>query len=167
MTIAEASLPGFDLEMAQTRRTLERVPAAKFDWKAHEKSWCVGQLALHLATVPYWFSLMMTTDELDFATLPPPKYETPKDISEVLAKFDTNLAAARAALAGASDEQLRAQWIGRSGERVIFAHSRAELLRGFVMNHMIHHRGQLTVYLRLLDVPVPALYGPSADERPM
>jgi uncharacterized damage-inducible protein DinB len=167
MTIAAAALPEFDHEMAQTRRALERVPAAKFGWKPHEKSWCAGQLALHLANVPSWFAMMMTTDEIDFATFPPPRYETPANIEEVLAKFDANVAAARAALAGAADERLHGKWTGRTGDKVHFTRTRAELLRGFVLSHMIHHRGQLTVYLRLLDVPVPSLYGPSADETAM
>lgn len=167
MSIAEAVLPEFDHEMAQTRRALERVPAAKFDWKAHPKSWCIGQLALHLANVPSWFATMMTTDELDFASFPPPKYETPASIDDVLAKFDTNVAAARAALASGTDERMHGSWTGRTGDKVHFTRTRAQLLRSFVLSHMIHHRGQLTVYLRLLDVPVPSLYGPSADETGM
>jgi uncharacterized damage-inducible protein DinB len=164
MSIAAAMLPEFDHEMTQTRRALERVPAASFDWRPHEKSWPLGRLALHLARIPEWLTMMMSTDDVDFAAFPPPKYETPAGVDEVLAKYDASVAAARAALAGASDERMRGTWTGRTGDQVHFALPRAALVRRFVMNHMIHHRGQLTVYFRLLGVPVPALYGPSADE---
>ena len=167
MSIAESMLPEFDMEMAKTRRMLERVPAANFAWKPHEKSWCVGQLALHLARIPEWLAMTMNTDEVDFAQSPPPKYEEPANAAEVLAKFDANVAASRVSLAGAADERMLGTWTGRSGDQVHFVLPRVALVRGFIMNHMIHHRGQLTVYYRMLGVPVPALFGPSADESAM
>lgn len=167
MSIAQSLIPEFDLEMATTRRVLERVPAAKFDWKAHEKSYFLGQVALHLANIPHWFPIMVSAPELDFATFPPPRYETPASLEQVLATFDKNVAEARAALAGASDEVMMGTWTGRTGEKIHFAAPRVAMFRSFVMSHSIHHRGQLSVYLRLLDVPVPAIYGPSADESNM
>lgn len=167
MSIASALLPEFDHEMATTRRVLERVPAAKFGWKAHEKSYFLGQIALHLSNIPHWFPIMVSAPELDFGAMPRPKYEPPASLEAVLAVFDKNVADARATLAGASDEVMLGTWTGRTGDKIHFAAPRVAMFRSFVMSHMIHHRGQLSVYLRLLDVPVPQIYGPSADESNM
>lgn len=167
MSIASALLPEFDHEMATTRRVLERVPADQFDWRAHPKSYCLGQVALHLANIPHWFPIMASAPELDFETMPRPKYETPASLEQVLAVFDKNVAEARAALAGASDEVMMGTWTGRTGDKIHFAAPRVAMYRSFVMSHSIHHRGQLSVYLRLLNVPVPSIYGPSADESNM
>ena len=167
MAIKDALLPEFDHEMAQTRVTLERCAKEHFAFRPHEKSWMLGQLAMHLATVPKWAFMTLTTDEIDFATLPAPKYEEPASTAALLAEFDQNFASARAELAKATDEQMAGTWTGRSGEVIHFSMPRVATMRTFVMNHMIHHRGQLTVYLRLTGAKVPALYGPSADEGSM
>ncbi len=166
MNPGHALLPEFDHEMANTRRTLERVPESKFGWKPHEKSGTLGWLAGHVATMPLWATVTLTTSGLD-VTAPndyKPVMETREQLLEV---FDQNLKQARAALEKATAETLAEPWTLRSGDNVIFTFPKADVMRGFVMNHMIHHRAQLTVYLRLLDVPVPALYGPSADEGTM
>ena len=164
MSIAESLLPEFDREMAGTRRMLERVPAASFGWKPHETSRSVGELAVHLTMIPNWLAMLMDADETDFAKLAPPPYEEPANAAAVLEKFDTALAAGRASLARASDEHMLNGWTARSGDRLIFNLPRVALVRGFILSHMIHHRGQLTVYYRMLRVPVPALFGASADE---
>lgn len=166
MTISEALLPEFDHEMAGTRKTLERVPDDKFGWKPHEKSWAMGGLATHVATLPHW---AVMTVEHEFIDINPPggePYRNPelRSREELLTEFDKNVAAARAAIAGASDEDLMKNWMLLSGGQAILTMPRAAVLRTWVMNHNIHHRAQLSVYLRLNDIPVPALYGPSADE---
>jgi len=166
MAIASTLLPEFDLEMAGCRKTLERVPAAQFEFKPHPKSFSLGQLANHLAAVPTWLVTMFQTTDLDFvdpetAKRMPLPAATPEAL---VAQFDRGVRAARAALAGASDADMMAVWTGRSGGQMVLSFPRTAVYRGFIMNHMIHHRAQLTVYLRLLGLPVPALYGPSADE---
>lgn len=153
----------FDQEMANTRKTLERVPVEKFDWKPHQKSWPLRNLAIHVANIPSWAAMTMQADFIDIAgPFEPPKAE---NAQELLALFDTGVAGSRAALERATAEQLAAPWTLRAGDQVIFTRPRGQVIRSMVMNHMIHHRAQLTVYLRLLDVPVPGLYGPSADEQ--
>jgi uncharacterized damage-inducible protein DinB len=162
MSISDSLLPEFDMEMANTRRALERVPMDKADWKPHPKSMALGRLATHLAELPGWVVTTVGSDELDFSTgYNPPKAETTADL---LALFDRNVSAARAALAGASDEVWHKPWTLRNGDHKIFTLPKIAVHRTFTMNHVIHHRGQLTVYLRLNDVPVPSIYGPSADE---
>ncbi len=164
MTIAQSMLPEFDQEMAGTRRTLARVPWEKSDWKPHAKSMALGHLAGHVAEVVTWASYTFESTELDFATF---DYRPPRHAStdELLATFDRYVAAARAALAGADDAAAMAPWTLRQGDQVFFTLPRIGVVRSMVMNHMIHHRAQLGVYLRLLDLPVPGLYGPSADEQ--
>ena len=166
MPINQMMLPEFDHEMANTRKTLERVPDDKFDWKPHEKSMTLGGLATHLAQIPGWTKNTFEADELDLmpAGSELPRTEPAKSSAEILASFDSNVAAARAALENAGDDLWRGDWTLRMGEKKIFTLPRAAVMRGFVMNHMIHHRAQMGVYLRLLDVPVPSIYGPSADE---
>lgn len=163
MSLAEKLLPEFDHEMSGTRRVLERVPLERYDWAPHAKSFSLGRLANHLAGLLRWGSGAMSTREFDFAQggYTPSNFRT-RD--ELLAGFDANLAATRAAIAGAQDAAFHEPWTLRNGEHVIFTLPRAAVLRSMVFNHNIHHRGQMTVYLRLLDVPVPGLYGPSADE---
>jgi uncharacterized damage-inducible protein DinB len=162
MSLSDALIPEFDMEMANTRRALERVPMDKASWQPHPKSMTLGRLAVHLAELPGWASTTVNTDELDFASgYNPPKAETTQDL---LALFDKNVGEARAALAGASDETWQKGWTLRRGDHVIFTMPKIAVHRGFTMNHIIHHRGQLTVYLRLNDVAVPSIYGPSADE---
>ena len=167
MPLNQALLPEFDQEMAKTRKTLERVPEDKLAWKPHPKSPTMGWLASHLANIPTWAGLGIDRDSLDLAPQGVPAKPTATEATsrqQLLETFDKNLAAARAAIAGASDEHLLKPWTLLKGGQTLLTLPRVALLRGFVMNHMIHHRAQLGVYLRLNDVPVPAIYGPSADE---
>ncbi len=166
MALSAALLPEFDQEMASTRRTLERVPDSKFTWKPHEKSSAMGPLAGHLANIPGWLSFTIKEDSLDLAPggvqmQPPPP---PKNNKELLAEFDKNVKDGRAALAAASDAELMKPWSLLNNGKVTMTLPKVAVVRGFVMNHLIHHRAQLGVYLRLNNIPVPAIYGPSADE---
>jgi uncharacterized damage-inducible protein DinB len=163
MTISEMLLPEFDAEMAGTRKVLERVPEAKFGWKLHEKSFPLGRLASHVAEMPGWAATTINRDGLEVTPGEAPFNAATS--AELLSAFDKNVADARAAIAGANDEHLAKVWALKYGGQVLFSQPRAAVLRGMVMNHMIHHRAQLTMYLRGLDVPVPGLYGPSADEK--
>src|SRR5665213_2979465 len=169
MPMNQALLPQYDHEMANTRKTLERVPDGKFDWKPHHKSMALGALAVHIASMPQWAGMTMETPNFDVrsgggAAARPPELKT---TAEVLAFFDRNSADARAAIAAATDESLMTPWSLLSDGKTIFTMPRVAVLRSMIMNHMIHHRAQLGVYLRLNDVPVPATYGPSADEGAM
>ena len=166
MTLTETILPEFDQEMANTRKTLDRVPDGKFDWKPHEKSYSLAGLATHLADIPIWTANAFNQDEFDVMPPGSPPYhlEDLKSRDALLAEFDKNVAAARAALESASDEKWRGNWTLLAGGRQILKQPRTQIVRSFVLNHLIHHRAQLGVYLRLLDVPVPAVYGPTADE---
>jgi uncharacterized damage-inducible protein DinB len=166
MALSDALLPEFDQEMKNTRRTLERVPEDKLDWRPHEKSMTLGGLTTHISNLPSWTTYTINQDSLDIAPVgqPPLKLEQIKSVREALEMFDKNVTAARAAIADASDEQLHQTWTLLHGGHKVFALPRAAVLRTVVMNHIIHHRAQLGVYLRLNDVPVPSLYGPSADE---
>jgi uncharacterized damage-inducible protein DinB len=166
MSIAESLLPEFDHEMDNTRRTLERVPEARFQWKPHPRSGTLGWLATHLAELPAWAINTIGEDSLDISPdgQPPKLVQSAATLGKVLETFDTNRARARAAIPGASDAVLFQPWTLLSNGRIVFAMPRVAVLRGQIFNHLVHHRGQLTVYLRLNDVPVPDLYGPSADE---
>jgi uncharacterized damage-inducible protein DinB len=168
MGVREALLPEFDHEMANTRKTLERVPADRFAWKPHAKSWNMGGLATHVANIPSWAPLILEKDSFDIAPpgQPRPRAEEAKTVADLLAMFDKNVAAARAAIAAADDAKFFQPWTLLSGGNKVFTLPKAACVRSFVMNHGIHHRAQLGVYLRLNDVPVPAIYGPSADESP-
>jgi uncharacterized damage-inducible protein DinB len=167
MSISQMMLPEFDQEAANTRKTLERVPDDKWNWKPHAKSGTLGWLAGHVANLNNWTTVTLTTDQLDFAPVDGPAYTTPKtgNRKEILEVFDKFTAEARAALAKASDADMMKPWTLLMGGKVLFTMPKAAVLRSFAFNHLYHHRGQLTVYLRLLEVPVPALYGPSADEQ--
>jgi uncharacterized damage-inducible protein DinB len=162
MNLSQSLLPEFDQEMAGTRRVLERMPADKFSWQPHPKSFALGKLATHVAQLPSWTTLTLNSEEFD-VSLP---REAPKvnSTEELLALFDKSSSEAREALAKASNEDWSKPWTLRNGDHVIFTMPRIAVLRTMVMNHTIHHRAQLTVYLRLNDIPVPGLYGPSADE---
>lgn len=166
MPISQALLPEFDHEMANTRKALERVPEDKFGWKPHEKSMTLGRLATHVAELAGWVPTTLERESLDLAPPGAPAYQpqTAGSRAELLESFDKNVAAARAVIGGAADAQWMVPWTLLVGGKTMFSMPRIAVLRGMVMNHMIHHRGQLAVYLRLNDVPVPALYGPSADE---
>lgn len=166
MPIAEMILPELDQEMAGTRRALERVPMDRPDWAPHEKSMKLGYLTGHLADLPSWVVLTVKQDSLDVAPPGGEPYRSPEfgTREELLAAFDANVAAAREALAETPDEAFGEPWSLLRGGETMFTMPRLAVLRTMVLNHLIHHRAQLTVYLRLNDVPVPSLYGPSADE---
>ena len=166
MTIGQSMLPEFDQEMQNTRKTLERVPDDKWSWKPHDKSGTVGWLTGHIATLPGWATMTINTEQLDYAPVGGPAYQPPKieNRTAALAAFDKESAEARAALAGVSDQDLMKGWTLLAGGKTVFTMPRIACIRGFVINHLIHHRAQLGVYYRLLGVPVPGLYGPSADE---
>jgi uncharacterized damage-inducible protein DinB len=166
MTIGQSMLGEFDQEMQNTRKTLERVPDEKWNWKPHDKSGTVGWLVGHVATIPGWITMTINTEELDYAPVNGPSYQPPKieNRGPALAAFDKESAEARAALASVSDAEIMKGWKLLAGGQEIFTMPRVACIRGMVMNHLIHHRAQLGVYFRLLDVAVPGLYGPSADE---
>ena len=168
MGLSESLLPEFDNEMASTRKTLERVPLDKSDWKPHEKSMAMGGLATHLSNIPTWAVFTIDQDSLDLAPggEPLPNAELAKSQQELLATFDDNVAKARTAIAGASDADFFKPWSLLTNGNTILTLPKVAVLRSFVMNHLIHHRAQLGVYLRLNDIPVPSIYGPSADESP-
>lgn len=167
MSATNYFLPEFDQEMANARRALERVPDDKLDWKPHPKSMSLGQLASHIAQLPAWTASIFEADEFDFRPPDGPAFAMAdcKSTPELLKLFDESIAKARAAVAGASDDRLDSPWTLKAGAYTIITAPRFAVYRGFGMNHMIHHRAQLAVYLRLLDVPVPGMYGPTADEQ--
>jgi uncharacterized damage-inducible protein DinB len=167
MSIAQTLLPEFDQEMANTRKVLERVPDDKWGWKPHEKSGTVGWLAGHVGTVPEWLTMTLNSESLDYAPVDGPAYTPPKieNAKQLLAAFDKAAREARTALVAASDQDFMKNWTLLAGGKEIFTMPRIACVRGMILNHLIHHRGQLTVYLRLVNVPVPGLYGPSADEQ--
>ena len=168
MAISDSILSEFDQEMANTRKTLERVPAEKFDWKPHQKSTSMGGLATHLSTLPSWTTYTLEHETLDLAPggQPLPTATIPATTAELLKIFDDNVATARAAIARTGDEEFMKMWqLLRNGVTLLTL-PKVAVLRGFVLNHNIHHRAQLGVYLRLNDIPVPSIYGPSADENP-
>lgn len=166
MSIAASLLPEFDHEAATTRRVLERVPWDRHEWAPHPKSMTMQQLSTHVARLPGWTAITIAQDSFDVGDPESGSFEDPLPGStdELVALFDRNVATARAALEGASDATLFQPWTLKSGETDVFTLPRVAVLRSFVMNHLVHHRGQLSVYLRMNDVPVPSIYGPSADE---
>jgi uncharacterized damage-inducible protein DinB len=164
--ISESLLPEFDREMGLTRRVLERVPDGQFAWKPHEKSMTLGRLAEHLAELPQWLMLTIKESQIDLGIGRPAGYQSPATRAAVLAMFDSNVSGARAALSGRTDAEMMAPWTLKNQGKEVFTMPKAAVVRGFAMNHMIHHRGQMMVYLRLQNVPVPSVYGPSADEQP-
>jgi uncharacterized damage-inducible protein DinB len=160
MSIGQSLLPEFDLEMASTRRLLERVPSDKGQWKPHPKSFPLGHLAQLVATMPGWLTRTVRGTEIDLSTSSGYTFEK---TDTLLAQFDRHVREAREALASAKDEDFDVMWSLRQGERALFSAPRGAVVRSHI-NHLVHHRGQLTVYLRLLDVPIPGMYGPTADE---
>ena len=167
MSLAQLLLPEFDHEMANTRRMLAVVPAADAEWRPHPKSYMLGDLASHIATLPLWSRYVLTEPELDLgapanASIARVPFTT---VPELLDRFDRHVGEARAALARTSDAALGETWRLKNGATTVLTMPRGAILRGFVLSHMIHHSGQLSVYLRLRDVPLPAIYGPSADSR--
>ena len=166
MTIGQSMLMEFDEEMKNTQKILERVDDKQWDWKPHAKSGSVGWLASHVATMPGWITMTLQTQELDYAPVGGPSFEPPKieNRQQLLAELDKGVAEARESLAKVSDEEILKDWTLLAGGHKIFTMPRVACIRGMVLNHIIHHRAQLTVYYRLLGIPVPGLYGPSADE---
>lgn len=150
-------------EAAQTKKMLEKVPYDHFDWNPHQKSMNLGRLAAHVAELPGWITMIVTTGELDFSTFDYKPYKA-KSTEDLAQFFNQNVQQALEALQGTSDETLLAPWTLRNGEHIIFTLPRIAAIRSMAMNHLIHHRGQLSVFLRLLDIPIPGMYGPSADE---
>jgi uncharacterized damage-inducible protein DinB len=164
-SIAQNGLADLEHEVALTRTMLERVPADHLDFKPHPKSWPLGKLANHLCDFPWWGAYTLQSTEIDFAAPMPPQPPQPTDAAGFLKQFDERLDQFRAELEKATDPQMMETWTLRNGAHVIMTMPRIGVLRGMVISHMIHHRAQLTIYYRLLDVPVPGLYGPSADEQ--
>jgi uncharacterized damage-inducible protein DinB len=160
LSFAQSFLQEFDPEMAATRRMLERVPAERLGWRPHGKSKSLGELATHLAELPR-FGTRIQADEFAAGTdVPPPMKSAP----ELLARFDENVRRSREAIGSMSDDALEREFTVTRNGRPFFSLKKGALLRRVLLNHMIHHRGQLSVYLRLSDVPLPAIYGPTADE---
>jgi uncharacterized damage-inducible protein DinB len=165
MAIKDAILPDFDHEMGATRRVLERVPEAELGWKPHDKSYSLGQLAAHIANLPHWLGVICDRAEIDTAAAAEEaRPKVPAGVAQLLNAFDENIKQARRQIDELGDSAMMARWTLKDGGREIFSMPRASVLRSFVMNHMIHHRGQLTVYLRLRNVALPSIYGPTADE---
>jgi uncharacterized damage-inducible protein DinB len=166
MPYAETILPEFDQEMAGARKVLERVPEDKWDWRAHPKSNTIGWNANHLAEIPGWVEGTLTGTSWDIAPPDGPRYQSPALATRqaVLDLFDQNVAAARQAIENVKDEDLGEPWSLLHAGKPLFTMPRAAVIRTFVLNHLIHHRAHLCVYLRMNDVPVPGLYGPSGDE---
>jgi len=162
MSIAQSLLPEYDQEMANTRKMLDRIPENKLDYKPDPKSMSMGQLAGHVAEMVGWFAAMMDGPSLDIPEGFKPYVATSK--KQLLDKFDENAASTRKALAAAGDQALMEDWSLKFAGNTMFTMPRLACYRGMIMNHVIHHRAQLSVYYRLNGVPVPGMYGPSADE---
>lgn len=169
MRIGQSMIPEFDMEMAGTRKVLERVPDAKLDWRIHDKSNTIGWVANHLADVPRWVDMTISHDSLDVEPVRGEKYKSPTEqtVASIVDLFDKNVAAARPLLENVEDATLHEPWrLLKQGEEIMTL-PRLAVLRMWVLNHSIHHRAYLCVYLRVNDIPVPGLYGPSADDAGM
>lgn len=165
MAIKDGLLPEFDHEMGTTRRLLERVPEADLAWKPHPRSFSLGQLASHIANIPTWADAALDLTVFDLATLgDDARPKQPAGMAPILAAFDNNVKKARAKIDAQLDAALFAPWTLKKDGAEVFTLPKVAVLRSFIMNHLIHHRGQLSVYLRLREVPLPAIYGPTADE---
>ena len=163
MSTAERFIGELTSEAATTRRVLERVPAEKFSWRPHPKSMSLGQLALHIAAMPGGVAELMTEPVAQVPRVPLPE---PNSVDELTSTLDKSVATVTAKLNSWGDDGLRAEWTMMAGNQTILAMPRRDMVRSVILNHWYHHRGQLTVYLRLLDVAVPSVYGPTADENP-
>jgi uncharacterized damage-inducible protein DinB len=165
MALKDALLPEFDHEMGTTRRILERVPEADLAWKPHDKSFSLAQLAGHIAHIPHWVDVTFDESAFDVAAAgEAARPKPPASVAALLATFDLNVRNARAKLDAQIDQAFFAPWTLKNNGEEVFTMPKAAVLRSFVMNHLIHHRGQLSVYLRLRSVPLPSIYGPTADE---
>lgn len=165
MSICDSLAAELRQEAKTTRRLLERVPEGSFGWKPHEKSMSLGRLAGHVAELPSLIVPALTQDELNFAAGTYQPF-VPSSTAELLEKFDQHIGAATELLSSQPDERMNESWRLASGDQTFFTGPRVAAVRVLSLNHIVHHRGQLSVYLRLLDVPVPSIYGPSADEAP-
>lgn len=163
MPIIDSILSELDQESATTKRVLERVPENKFTWKPHSKSYSLGQLAMHIAAAPAIVAGAAGQDTYEISGATPPEPKSQKDLMDT---FSQSLSSAKEALKKLDDGKLMATWNGTSRGKVVLSVPRIGLIRAILLNHWYHHRGQLSVYLRLLDIPVPSIYGPSADENP-
>lgn len=163
MSMTQAMLQEFDNEAKTTRRVLERVPSDKLTWKPHPKSMSLGTLALHVASAPGVTVGWCAEDETTFSGQQPPE---PASTSEILAAHDQSVTKVKQTLTQLGDQGLAGMWTAKAGGQTLMTMPKAALARAIVLNHWVHHRGQLSVYLRLLDVAVPSIYGPSADENP-
>ncbi len=161
--IRDVLLAEFDHEMAVTRRLLDRCPAS-FDWTPHPKSFTLGALATHLARLPRWGEWILARDSYDLVIDHAPTQPALAALPAVLDAFDRSVRAVRTAIVGTSDAELAAPWSLRRNGTTLMTLPRMSAFKTYVVNHTIHHRGQFTVYLRMLDIPLPAIYGPSADE---
>jgi uncharacterized damage-inducible protein DinB len=168
MNISELLLPELDQESASTRKVLSALPADKLDWKPHEKSMSFRGLATHVANMPKWAVMTIDADSFDIAPSgeDATHEEAVTSVEHALKMFDENVAAARTAIAGTNDEHLMAPWTLMSGGGTLFTMPRYSVVRSMIMNHLIHHRAQLGVYMRLNDMPMPSTYGPTADDTP-
>jgi uncharacterized damage-inducible protein DinB len=166
MPISALLLPEFDAEIATTRRVLERVPDDRIEWKPHEKAFPMGHLAQLVAMIPGWTTFVVTRSEFDIAPKEGPTavYQF-QPVSALLALFDKSVADARPLLAGVTDEALQEPWTLKAAGQVVNTMSRYMVLRTLMLNHLVHHRAQLGVYLRLTEQKVPQMYGPTADEK--
>jgi uncharacterized damage-inducible protein DinB len=162
-SLAKAAFSDVESEFKKTRTMLERVPSDHLDWQPHEKSWPLIRMAAHVANLPSWVGYTLNLDGIDFANKFPPT-PVPKNREELLAAFDAQSSEALDLLSKATDEDLALPWTLQNGDHIIFTSPKYEVIRVWAINHIIHHRAQLTMYYRLLDVPVPPLFGPSADE---
>jgi uncharacterized damage-inducible protein DinB len=163
MAMNEPLMMELQHEAESTRKMLERLPKEKLTWKPHEKSMSLGRLAMHLAEIPGWVNATLLADELDFSKMDYKMTEATSS-EEVVKIFDEKLASALDVLKNTEDTTMMNMWTMRDGETIYFTMPKIAVLRSFVYSHLIHHRGQMSVYLRLLDVPVPGSYGPSADD---
>ncbi|HVX51907.1 MAG TPA: DinB family protein [Chitinophagaceae bacterium] len=161
--IAKALLAEIGHEYANTRKILQKIPFDKFDWKPHDKSMSLGELSTHLAALPQFITSTLTTDELDLSK-PAYPHEDFDTVGQLLVSFDGHVAGAKEVLANAGDDEFNKMYVVRKGGQVYFNLPKMVVIRSFAISHAIHHRAQLQVYLRMLGIPVPGFYGPSADE---
>ena len=164
MPLIDVLLPEYDREIGSTRRLLERIPDSTLGWSPHDRSTAMGELATHIVELPRWISVVMTYESFDLSSEAAAPRPSGTSTAQLLSRFDTNVRDARAQLAGAVDGTLCEPWTLTRSKHDLFTMPRIVMMRHLVLNHLIHHRGQLTVYLRMHDIAVPALYGPSADE---
>lgn len=163
MSLNQSFISEFEQEAKSTKKVLERVPIEKADWKPHEKSMSLARLATHVAELPSWLDVTLNSDELDFAKVEY-KPRIAASSAELIHIFEENYSKGLKAIKNATDEVLMSNWTMRNGEQIFFTLPKIAVIRSTVYNHLYHHRAQLGVYLRLLNVPLPAIYGPTADE---